>query len=63
MDKKKSELHFGHNSECLSHYINPLEAEKQRREEIRRIILEKKGGYWSDTDIEICLVYCLTSLI
>ena len=47
----------------MSQPLNPLETEEQRSEEIRRIILEKKGGYRSDTDIEICLVYCLTSLI
>jgi hypothetical protein len=47
----------------MSQLLSSLETKRQRREEIRRIILKKKGGYRVDTDVEICLVYGLTSLI
>lgn len=47
----------------MSPLLSPLETEKQRGKEIRRIILVKKGGYRGDTYIESCVAYCLTSLI
>jgi len=47
----------------MSQLLSSLETKRQRRKEIGRIILEKKGGYRVDTDMEICLVYGLTSLI
>jgi hypothetical protein len=49
--------------QSMSQLLSPLETEEQQREEIRRIILVKKGGYRGDTFIDSCVAYCLTSLI
>jgi len=45
----------------MSQPLSLLETERTAVREIRRIFLEMMGGYRSDTDIDSCVAYSLTS--